>query len=244
MTGTASPVPPRPNSDAVDNANGQNGHLDDARPSTPDSEIVDTLIIPDPPEPEPASAPSPSESSLSDPLSEPPSDDELVPPSPSYGHIGHTANDAPDIESAAPGRDDDAQSDGQDDDDDDGEQDGERPAKRRRVRDYTPPPRTRKPKLESPPWKKIEAEGPTTFVEEGKRRSGRINSIPPELQTPVKRAAKPKKSRLGPQTSPPTVNKYGHGNYAPFLQSPRRTHLLIASRQDFQRGLRALSSGV
>ncbi|KLU81122.1 helicase swr-1 [Magnaporthiopsis poae ATCC 64411] len=207
MTGTASPVPPRPNSDAVDNANGQNGHLDDARPSTPDSEIVDTLIIPDPPEPEPASAPSPSESSLSDPLSEPPSDDELVPPSPSYGHIGHTANDTSDIEPAAPGRDDDAQPDGQDDDDDDGEQDGERPAKRRRVRDYTPPPRTRKPKLESPPWKKIEAEGPTTFVEEGKRRSGRINSIPPELQNPVKRAAKPKKSRLGPQLSPPSKKK-------------------------------------
>ncbi|KAL8364805.1 hypothetical protein RB595_003873 [Gaeumannomyces hyphopodioides] len=202
MTGTASPVPPRPNSDAVDSANGQNGHPNDARPSTPDSEIVDTLKILDPPEPEPASAPSPSASSLSDPLSEPPSDDELLPPSPSYGHIGPTIQ-IPDAESAASGGDDDAQLDGQDDD---GDEDGERPAKRRRVRDHTPPPKTRKSKLESPPWKRIEAEGPTTFVEEGKRRSGRINSIPPELQ--VKKVAKPKKSRLGPQTSPSSKKKF------------------------------------
>ncbi|KAL8396794.1 hypothetical protein RB594_003758 [Gaeumannomyces avenae] len=206
MTGTASPVPHRPNSDAVDSANGQNGqngHPNDARPSTPDSEIVDTLKILDPsePEPEPASAPSPSASSLSDPLSEPPSDDDLLPPSPSYGHIDPTI-ETPDAESAPSGRDDDAQLDGQDDDGDD---DGERPAKRRRTRDHTPPPKTRKPKLESPPWKRIEAEGPTTFVEEGRRRSGRINSIPPELQ--VKKAAKPRKSRLGPQTSPSSKKK-------------------------------------
>ncbi|TGJ87147.1 hypothetical protein E0Z10_g1632 [Xylaria hypoxylon] len=60
--------------------------------------------------------------------------------------------------------------------------DDERPTKRRRVRDTTPPHKeTRRPKLESPPWKKAEAEGPTTFLEDGKRRSGRTNALPLEL---------------------------------------------------------------
>ncbi|MCJ1442028.1 MAG: swr1 complex component [Stictis urceolatum] len=34
----------------------------------------------------------------------------------------------------------------------------------------------------SPPWKKVAVEGPTSFVEEGKRRSARTNVIPLELQ--------------------------------------------------------------
>ncbi|KAI1200948.1 hypothetical protein F5X97DRAFT_291742 [Nemania serpens] len=58
----------------------------------------------------------------------------------------------------------------------------EPPAKRRRVREITPPRPIRRSKVESPPWKKIEAEGPTTFIEDGKRRSGRTNAIPMELQ--------------------------------------------------------------
>ncbi|KAI1752019.1 hypothetical protein F4782DRAFT_502941 [Xylaria castorea] len=56
----------------------------------------------------------------------------------------------------------------------------EPPAKRRR-RDTTPHKPIRNPKVESPPWKKIEAEGPTTFIEDGKRRSGRTNTLPVEL---------------------------------------------------------------
>ncbi|KAI0889666.1 SNF2 family domain-containing protein [Annulohypoxylon maeteangense] len=58
----------------------------------------------------------------------------------------------------------------------------DRPTKRRRVRDSTPNSASRKPKLESPPWKRIEAEGPTSFTENGKRRSGRTNQVPLELQ--------------------------------------------------------------
>ncbi|KAF2964609.1 hypothetical protein GQX73_g8964 [Xylaria multiplex] len=72
---------------------------------------------------------------------------------------------------------------GQGDNDTHDTHDDERPAKRRRVRDITPPHKTiRRPKLESPPWKKIEADGPTTFIEDGKRRSGRTNALPLELQ--------------------------------------------------------------
>ncbi|KAI1775569.1 SNF2 family domain-containing protein [Hypoxylon cercidicola] len=63
----------------------------------------------------------------------------------------------------------------------------ERPAKRRRVREATPHSAARRSKPESPPWKKIEAEGPTSFTENGKRRSGRTNQIPLELQPPGNR---------------------------------------------------------
>ncbi|KAI8959608.1 SNF2 family N-terminal domain-containing protein [Daldinia sp. FL1419] len=60
----------------------------------------------------------------------------------------------------------------------------ERPSKRRRLRDTTPNNTPRRPKPESPPWKRIEADGPTTFTENGKRRSGRTNPVPLELQPP------------------------------------------------------------
>ncbi|KAL7946148.1 SNF2 family N-terminal domain-containing protein [Trichoderma barbatum] len=67
--------------------------------------------------------------------------------------------------------------------------DGERPAKRQRTRNATPPPpplAARKLKPISPPWKKIEADGPTSYTENGRRKSGRINSfpIPAELPNP------------------------------------------------------------
>ncbi|KAK7970162.1 SNF2 family N-terminal domain-containing protein [Apiospora saccharicola] len=58
-------------------------------------------------------------------------------------------------------------------------EDDERPAKRRRV--STPPPNSqqRKPNPVSPPWKKFEAEGPTRIIDNGKRRSGRVNITTP-----------------------------------------------------------------
>ena len=57
----------------------------------------------------------------------------------------------------------------------------EPPAKRQRLRDSTPPPRPRQKPI-SPPWKKIEAEGPTSFIENGRRKSGRTNFVPTEMQ--------------------------------------------------------------
>lgn len=64
---------------------------------------------------------------------------------------------------------------------------GEPPAKRQRTKDVTPPPTIRKLKLASPPWKKIEAEGPTTFTENGRRKSGRINILPSEILPTAKK---------------------------------------------------------
>ncbi|KAK1779597.1 SNF2 family N-terminal domain-containing protein [Copromyces sp. CBS 386.78] len=78
------------------------------------------------------------------------------------------------------------------------DQDGQPPAKRRRVRETTPNNHSRKPKPESPPWKKFEAEGPTTIItEDGRRKSGRVN--------PVLLGMKPsdkKVTRKAMQTSP------------------------------------------
>ncbi|KAL2194036.1 SNF2 family N-terminal domain-containing protein [Corynascus similis CBS 632.67] len=87
------------------------------------------------------------------------------------------------------------------------------PAKRRRVRETTPNNTVRKPKPESPPWKKIEAEGPSTFVtDDGRRKSGRINAVPLELQPGDKRITRQILQSQHP--SPPknrntTTNGYG-----------------------------------
>ncbi|KIX07499.1 uncharacterized protein Z518_02152 [Rhinocladiella mackenziei CBS 650.93] len=53
------------------------------------------------------------------------------------------------------------------------------PAKRRKVADAD---HKSSPRLISPPWKRIAAEGPTSFVENGRRKSGRTNIIPLDLQ--------------------------------------------------------------
>ncbi|CAK7204764.1 swr1 complex component [Sporothrix eucalyptigena] len=69
----------------------------------------------------------------------------------------------------------------------------ERPAKRQRTRASTPPPSSdkngssRKPKPISPPWKKFGADSLSTFNEGGRRKSGRINTVPLELQSGDKR---------------------------------------------------------
>lgn len=86
----------------------------------------------------------------------------------------------------------------------------DRPAKRRRVRDSTPPPpgsKTRKI-VESPPWKKFEAEGPTTIIEGGKRKSGRLNTVPLEQMNSDKRITRKSYS----QNSPPSKLRHGATN--------------------------------
>lgn len=60
---------------------------------------------------------------------------------------------------------------------------GEPASKRRRVGDGTPNSITRK-KPESPPWKRVIAEGPSSFTQDGVRKSGRTNAIPLDLQPP------------------------------------------------------------
>ncbi|KAH8904950.1 hypothetical protein BR93DRAFT_929216 [Coniochaeta sp. PMI_546] len=105
--------------------------------------------------------------------------------------------------------------------------DDEPPAKRRRVRDTTPHSAPRKPKIESPPWKKVQAEGPTTFTEGGRRKSGRINTVPLELQSGDKRITR--RALHGQQQSSPPRNRHaaptGHASSAhptPSSSSPSK----------------------
>ncbi|KAL2133515.1 hypothetical protein VTI74DRAFT_2241 [Chaetomium olivicolor] len=90
------------------------------------------------------------------------------------------------------------------------------PAKRRRVRDTTPNNAVRKPKPESPPWKKVEADGPSTFTtEDGRRKSGRLNTVPLELQPGDKRITRRVLHSQHPsphKNRPATIN--GHGGHA------------------------------
>lgn len=90
-----------------------------------------------------------------------------------------------------------------------------RPAKRRRTNEGTPPPnkQPRRPKPVSPPWKRIEAEGPTTFLDNGKRRSGRTNALPLELQPPgqgqkrTTRVTRQAQQQASPAAKANTTNK-------------------------------------
>lgn len=99
----------------------------------------------------------------------------------------------------------------------------DRPAKRRRVRDSTPPPPGSKSRklIESPPWKKFEAEGPTTIIEGGKRKSGRLNTVPLDMLSSDKRITRKSYS----QSSPPSKNKYASNQpQTPSAQATKRVN--------------------
>ena len=60
--------------------------------------------------------------------------------------------------------------------------DDEPPLKKRKITGATPPTQRPSPRPISPPWKKITVEGPTSFVEDGRRKSSRTNTVPLGLQ--------------------------------------------------------------
>ncbi|KAI9875677.1 MAG: swr1 complex component [Pleopsidium flavum] len=55
------------------------------------------------------------------------------------------------------------------------------PVKKRKITEVAPRPRSAS-RPTSPPWKKVTVEGPTSFLEGGKRKSARTNMVPLELQ--------------------------------------------------------------
>lgn len=85
----------------------------------------------------------------------------------------------------------------------------DRPTKRPRL--STPPLNSlvKKPKPISPPWKKFEAETPTTFTEDGKRRSGRTNNVPLELQPQGRKRMT--RGALGDQKATPALKPQVNG---------------------------------
>ncbi|RDL34539.1 p-loop containing nucleoside triphosphate hydrolase [Venustampulla echinocandica] len=88
---------------------------------------------------------------------------------------------------------------------DDNSKDEGPPAKKRRVSETAPSPRR---KLESPPWKKSVADGPSSFTQDGIRKSGRTNRIPLELQPP---SAK-RQTRGAVQKTYSVKGKFGNAN--------------------------------
>ncbi|KAL8673081.1 MAG: hypothetical protein Q9168_002504 [Polycauliona sp. 1 TL-2023] len=85
------------------------------------------------------------------------------------------------------------------------------PSKRRKTADIaTTDSPLAKFKPPSPPWKKFETEGPSTFEENGKRKSARTNRIPLELQPPRDK----RQTRAKLQTSAqPSKSKYGGASH-------------------------------
>ncbi|RKU40629.1 swr1 complex component [Coniochaeta pulveracea] len=112
--------------------------------------------------------------------------------------------------------------------------DGEPPSKRRRtLHDSTPHPAPRKPKVESPPWKKIEAEGPSSFTEGGRRKSGRINTVPLELQSADKRITRKALhiQKSPSKTKPASINGRSSSNYlGPASSSPSHRNSSLSTK--------------
>ncbi|KAI9728302.1 MAG: swr1 complex component [Cirrosporium novae-zelandiae] len=80
----------------------------------------------------------------------------------------------------------------------------DRPVKRRKLTD--PALRQRStPKPVSPPWKKISLDGPSSFMEDGRRKSSRTNTLPLELQPPAEK----RQTRAAVQNSHTVKSKYG-----------------------------------
>ncbi|GAB7351766.1 hypothetical protein MBLNU459_g2342t2 [Dothideomycetes sp. NU459] len=86
----------------------------------------------------------------------------------------------------------------------------------------------------SPPWKKFGAEGPTAFVEDGKRRSGRVNAVPLALQPPsnkrqTRRAHEESVQARTEKRDPPTKQPKAVAPSHP-TPSKRETRLSTASK--------------
>ena len=81
--------------------------------------------------------------------------------------------------------------------------------KKRKLAELEPQSRSRSAsRPPSPPWKKFGAEGPTAFLEDGKRRSGRVNAVPmPLLPSSGKRQTRPRQRQPLVQTQAQSLAK-------------------------------------
>ncbi|KAI9682181.1 MAG: swr1 complex component [Caeruleum heppii] len=71
----------------------------------------------------------------------------------------------------------------------------------------------------SPPWKKVIVDGPTSFVEGGRRKSSRTNAIPLELQPPSEK----RQTRSNLHRNLSTRNRYGRARNDPMHTARPRT---------------------
>jgi len=103
------------------------------------------------------------------------------------------------------------------------------PDKKRKLADSaTPAAKASGPRHISPPWKRIEVEGPSSFVEKGKRKSARTNFVPIELQ-PL--ADKRQTRATNQHGSPFKRSKYGGA----FKSSPLTSSASTQTQSDVKR---------
>ena len=94
------------------------------------------------------------------------------------------------------------------------------PSKKRKLADSATRTSTT-PRPISPPWKKVTVEGPTSFIEGGRRKSSRTNFVPLELQP----QADKRKTRGTHQNLPVPKSKYGGASAykpSPLANSPSK----------------------
>ena len=108
----------------------------------------------------------------------------------------------------------------------------EPPAKKRKLTDPATRQRSASRPI-SPPWKRVTVEGPTSFVEGGRRKSSRTNAVPLELRP----QAEKRQTRATNQQTPTAKSKYG--SMSAYKPSP----LTPASTQSAENSKRPSSSG-
>ncbi|KAI9858890.1 MAG: swr1 complex component [Trichoglossum hirsutum] len=91
-------------------------------------------------------------------------------------------------------------------DDREEQNDGGPPSKKRKLTDI-PSPQQSSSRHISPPWKRVAVEGPTSFVEGGRRKSSRTNAVPLELQPPSEK----RQTRAAVQKTYVPKTRYGGG---------------------------------
>lgn len=106
-----------------------------------------------------------------------------------------------------------------------------RPAKRPRLSTPSPDSQNLKIKPVSPPWKRFEADKPTSFTSDGKRRSGRTNVLPLEMQPPgtirLTRGARHEQKEM--KAGAPLLDKHanGHGRTVSLSRAvPAKSHTI------------------
>ena len=93
------------------------------------------------------------------------------------------------------------------------------PGKKRKLSDAPAPltPRSLSRPV-SPPWKRIVVQGPTSFVEGGRRKSSRTNAVPLELQPPSEKRT----TRSTLQNTTMTQSRYGRASLGSKFASPQQ----------------------
>lgn len=84
----------------------------------------------------------------------------------------------------------------------------------------------------SPPWKKIAVDGPTSFVEGGRRKSSRTNFIPLELQPPTVQ----RQTRAAIQKTYLTHSKNGTSIHRTHVATPAASQLQINGKGPLSSG--------